>query len=376
MAAVKDYYKILGLKKGATPDEIKRAYRKLARKHHPDLNPGDKSSEEKFKDINEAYDVLGDAKKKEDYDNFGRSSFGPGGADFGGFGGAGQRPFDDVFEFGFGDIFGDVFGTGGVEEKLRSRAGGARASIRKGADIIANMELSLEEAFGGVTRSMTIMREVSCEACGGTGIASSTVCPRCNGTGSLSQSKGFFKVAHPCPDCGGLGRKVTKHCASCNGQGKSFNTTATNVKIPPGVGNGSVVKLKGRGNAGMGGGPAGDLKIRITVRDHPVFERKGDDIYLKLPLTFGEAALGARVEVPTIDGHAVMTIPPGTQGGQRFKLSGKGFIGPGSGERGNMYVETLIAVPKNIDAKTEAAIKSIEQAYRESPRKGLNKRGH
>lgn len=366
MANAKDYYEILGLKKGASIDEIKKAYRKLARKHHPDLNPGDKASEDRFKEINNAYTTLSDPKKKEEYDNYGRSGFdwsGAGGAG-GGAGGGAAPSYDDAFEFGFGDILSEMFGGG-------AQAGHRAQSAARGSDLVTGISVTLEEAFTGTTKKITLSREIPCTVCNATGIESANTCPTCQGTGKLQAAKGFFRVAQRCMDCGGVGRKVTKVCSPCKGQGKTFVSETANVRIPAGVDDGSTVRLRGMGNAGSGGGPAGDLRLKITVVPHPLFERKGEDIYLKLPVTFGEAALGAKVEVPTIDGNTMMTIPAGTQGGQKFKLTGKGFIKPGSAARGTMFVIAEIAVPKDIDGSARKAIEEIERAYAENPRKGM-----
>jgi molecular chaperone DnaJ len=356
MAKVKDYYEILGVKRGASTDEIKRAYRKLARKCHPDLNPGDKACEERFKELSEAYAVLSDPKKREEYDSFGRSPFEGRGFDFG------SQNFEDVFGFGFGDIFSDMFGTGMREARVRPA---------RGADLVSSVDITLEEAFNGARKRLTVMREAQCGSCGGTGVASSTPCTRCKGSGRLQTSKGFFRVASRCPECGGTGTRVTRACKSCDGRGKAYRSETVDVKIPPGVEDGSVMRLKGMGNAGAGGGPNGDLRLKVNVLRHPVFERKGLDVFLKLPVTFGEASMGAKVEVPTIDGKAVMTLPSGTQGGQRFKLSGKGFPKQGGGPRGNMYVDTVIAVPRDISPAVKDAVKTIESAYTENPRKGM-----
>lgn len=323
MAAIKDYYATLGLPKAAGIDEVKKAFRRLARKYHPDLNPGDKAAEEKFKEINEAYSVLGDTKKKEEYDRFGRA---PGhGAPFEAGPGFGAPPFEDVFEFGFGDIFSEMFGARGRPEAV------------KGGDILAKLEVSLEESFAGMTKRMTYTRET------------------------------------PCATCGGSGHKITKACKNCGGRAIIAETERLDVRIPPGAETGSTLRIRGMGSTGAGGGPAGDLRIRITVRPHKLFERRHADLFMKLPVTFGEAALGARIEVPTLDGTAMMTIPKGTQGGQRFKLRGKGFVPPGGGARGDMYVDIIIAVPE-IDKETEASVRKIDSAYSEDPRKEFLKR--
>jgi molecular chaperone DnaJ len=357
---VKDYYETLGVEKKASQDEIKKAFRRLARKYHPDLNPGDKTAEQKFKEINEAYGILSDEKKRAEYDQFGRTPFEGGGPGFD------YRTYTsgDSFDFGgFGDIFSDMFGAGGRRESYAMR----------GPDMVMGLDLSLEEAFSGVTRPISFVREAPCKACGGTGAETYQQCDKCKGTGKVSASKGFFRVAQHCSACGGTGRKVTKVCAACGGNGKTTHTESLKVKIPAGADNGSRVRLKGMGGAGQGGGPAGDLQIEITVRNHPIFKRKGDNILIDVPVTIGEAALGAKIEVPTIDGAAAMTLPPGTQGGQKFKLSGKGFPAAKTGRRGDQLVTIHIAVPKSVSEKGRNALREVETLYDESPRKGMVK---
>ncbi|MBI5025717.1 MAG: molecular chaperone DnaJ [Nitrospirae bacterium] len=348
VTAAKDYYEILGVGRDATDAEIKKAFRRLARKYHPDLNPGDKAAEQKFKEISEAYEILSDPKKRADYDRFGKAVFeGPG---FEGF-----RPSDFGFDFGFGgveDIFSDLFG-----ERLRPRA------AYKGADMVMGLELSLEEAFKGTTRPITITREIMCKTCGGSGAEAYQTCDKCKGTGKIQTARGFFRMTQSCTSCGGTGRKITKACKACAGRGKTALTETLNVKIPAGVDTGSMVKLRGMGEAGEGGGPAGDLHIEITVRPHPVFNRKGDDLYVDVPVTIGEATLGGKINVPTIDGAASMTLPPGTDSGQKFKLKGKGMPNR-SGVRGDEFVIIKIVVPKRVTAKTKEALQEVEKAYK------------
>lgn len=357
---VKDYYEVLGVDKKASQDEIKKAYRKLARKYHPDLNQGDKSAEQKFKEINEAYEVLGDEKKRAEYDQYGRSPFEGGGPGFD------YRAYTsaDRFDFGgFGDIFSDLFSAGG----------GQGATELKGPDLVMGLELSLEEAFTGVTKPISFAREMQCPACGGSGAETYQQCDSCKGTGKVQTSKGFFKMSQHCSACGGSGRKTTKACGSCAGRGKIIHQESIKVKIPAGADTGSRVRLKRMGGPGQAGGLPGDLQIEIKVREHPIFKRTGDSIYVEVPVTFGEAALGAKIEVPTLDGASAMTLPAGTQSGQKFKLSGKGFPSAKTGKRGDQYVTIKVAVPKNVTDKAKNAIQEIEALYKESPRKGMVK---
>ncbi len=356
---MKDYYKILGIDKQASADEIKKAYRKLARKYHPDLNPGDKNSEHKFKKINDAYEVLGDKKKKEEYDQFGGSPHETGGPGFD----FRTQAAGDRFEFGgFGDIFSDTFNVKSESVDLR------------GPDLVMSLDLTLEEAYSGVTRPITFKRDVSCHACNGTGAEASTRCDKCKGTGKVTASKGFFRMSQHCSTCGGTGTRITKTCKECRGAGKIFKTENIKVKIPAGVDSGSRVRIRRMGGAGQGNGPAGDLQIEIHVKKHPLFTRKGNDLYIDVPVTFDEAVLGAKIDVPTINAVTTMTLPAGTQSGQKFKLSGKGFPSSKTGKKGDQYVNIKIVVPKNIPEKAVAAIKEIGALYGESPRKGMVKR--
>lgn len=355
--SAKDYYETLGVSRKATQDEIKKAFRKLARKYHPDLNPGDKNAEQKFKELNEAYAVLGDEKKRADYDRFGHSGF-QGGPGFD------YRAYTsgDRFDFGgFGDIFSDLFGS-----NMRGRP----ADI-PGPDLVMSMELTLEEAFTGVTKPVSFNRDFTCSRCGGTGAESSENCSACQGTGKVTSSKGFFRMSQACAQCHGTGKKTTKPCRNCGGSGKTIKAEHIKVKIPAGADTGSRVRIRGMGGAGEGSGPSGDLQIEITVRPHPLFVRKDENLYLDLPVTFGEAALGARVEVPTLDGIASMTLPAGTQSGQKLKLSAKGFPSTKTGSRGDLIITVKVAVPKKVPDASRHAVEEIEALYTESPRKGL-----
>jgi molecular chaperone DnaJ len=352
-ATTKDYYQTLGVGKDASQEDLKKAYRKLARKYHPDLNPGDKASEEKFKEINEAYAVLGDEKKRAEFDKGGTFNFE-------GFGGSGGGGFDAS---GFADIFGDIFGGRFPHEAAQSR----------GEDLVMGLDLSLEEAFAGTTMNIPVSRSVACETCKGKGAESFETCQKCHGSGQVQTSRGFLKIAQPCHECGGSGKKAVSPCKKCGGRGSIFTTETLKVKIPAGAEDGSLIRLKGKGNAGRGGGPSGDLLIEISIRLHPVFQKKGTDITVQMPVTFGEAALGAKIEVPTLDGSSMMKLPPGTQGGQRFKLSGKGYVTK-SGHRGDEFVEIRIAVPRNIPDDAKDAISAIEALYAENPRKKLGEK--
>ncbi|MGE5893608.1 MAG: molecular chaperone DnaJ [bacterium] len=357
--SIKDYYEILGVKKDASQDEIKKVYRKLARKYHPDLNPNNKEAEKKFKEISEAYAVLGDPKKRKEYDEAGPAAFGFEG--FSGFGSKGYPGGPEQEEFG--DFFSNIFG-------FERDFSGHQVRMR-GADLESSLDLSLEEAFHGVTRTVTMNRETSCASCGGSGAESSRQCPTCRGTGKAQTSKGFFKMVQACHECGGTGKIITKRCALCGGRGTLVRQEPVKIKIPAGVDAGSRVKVKGMGAPGQAGGPAGDLYFGITVLPHPLFRREGDDLSVKVPLTLSEAALGAKIKIPTIDGELVMTIPPGTSGGKRFKLSGKGMPSPKSGKRGDQYAEVSLVLPQKLDEKAKELLRELDNYYTESPRKGM-----
>jgi len=363
----KDYYKILGVSKDASQKEIKDAYRKLARQYHPDANPGNRAeAEEKFKEISQAYDVLGDPKKRAEYDQATRlfgTGFGP---DFRGFG---TRGFEDVFTDlgfgGFGDIF-DLF-TG------RTRA---RQASERGKDIYYTINLSFEDAVRGVTTHINVPQEGVCSTCQGSGAkpgTSPTTCPVCQGRGIISRNQGFFSLSTPCNKCLGQGVVIENPCPECRGSGRVSQVKKLTVRIPPGVDDGSRIEVRGKGEAGLRGGPPGDLYIITRVSPHPLFKRKGSDIYLDLPITFTEAALGATVEVPTLDGTVSLKISPGTQSGQVFRLAGKGVPRPGRGGQGDMYVVTRLVVPTRLNRREREILSQFGEIHREDVRAKFRK---
>lgn len=381
MAQREDYYNLLGVKRGATPDEIRKAYRRLARKYHPDVNPGDKAAEEKFKRISEAYDVLSDAKKREVYDKFGSYSetmrdaaaqgAGRGGFDFGGFdwgvftGGAGAGQGSATSGGSFRDIFSDLFGGG------RSSAQ-AQPQAMRGADIEVPLALSFEEAINGLTTSITVQRSEVCSRCHGSGEAGTEVvtCPTCQGSGKISSGGGFLRFDQSCPDCGGSGKR-RRSCPVCAGRGTMPKSETVKVRIPAGVDTGSRVRVAGKGNAGVRGGPAGDLFIVTNVAPHRIFTRKGDNIYCTIPVTLPEAALGAKIEVPTVTGKAQLRIPPGTQSGQVFRLRQRGAPSLRGQTRGDQYVEVKIALPKIIDEDSKELLRQFARRNPENPRREM-----
>ena len=354
--AKRDYYEVLGVARDASEDALKKAYRKLAMKWHPDRNQGNKEAEAKFKELNEAYDILKDPERRAAYDRYGHAAFEPGKPAAGpsGFGGGGGSPFGGALE----DIFEEMF----------SRFGGAGRgwSTRRGADLRAQVEISLEEAFAGTKTTIRIPITVTCEACQGTGTERSTssgvqTCWTCGGQGKVRAQQGFFLIEHTCPTCGGSGRAIKNPCKICQGTGQVQRERNLSVTIPPGVEDGTCIRLAGEGEAGLHGTPIGDLYVDVAVRPHPIFQRDGANIYIRVPLRMTQAALGGYVEVPTIDGgRARVTIPAGTQTGDQFRLRGKGFSVLRSTARGDMYVQVSVETPRNLTPRQRELLEQFE----------------
>ena len=354
----RDYYEVLGVSKSASDEEIKKAYRKLAKQYHPDMNPGDKTAEAKFKEVNEAYEVLSDKDKKARYDQFGHAgvdpNFNPGAGGFGGFGGGfGGMDFD------LGDIFSSFFGGGA------GGGGGARRNgPQRGGDIRVQLTIDFTEAAFGCEKEITVARTETCADCGGTGCAKGTtaeVCPDCHGTGTVRTQRqtimGTMMSTSPCSRCGGTGKIIHQPCPTCRGTGSAKRQKKITVKVPAGIDDGQAISLRGQGNAGKNGGPAGDLIIVIALRKHEIFEREGFDVYSEQPITFLQAALGAELEVPTIDGKVKYTLPEGTQTGSTFRLKGKGIPNINGRGRGDQYVTVFVEVPRNLTAEQKEALK-------------------
>ena len=360
----RDYYEVLGVSRGASEDEIKKAYKKMARKYHPDLNPGDKTAEEKVKEVNEAYEVLSDADKKARYDQYGHAGVDPNfGA--GGFGGG----FDGSFDFGdLGDIFGSFFGGG--------FGGGRRTNPnapQRGESIRMSIAISFEEAAFGCEKAVTVERYETCDTCHGNGCAPGTspeVCPDCHGTGTVQVRRqtpmGVFATSSPCPKCGGKGRIIHQPCKDCRGSGMVRKKKTIQASIPAGIDNGQTISIRGQGNAGKNGGPAGDLLITITVRPHELFRREGTSVLCEAPITFTQAVLGAELEIPTIDGKVKYTLPEGTQSGTTFRLKGKGIPSINGRGRGDQYVTVYIETPKNLNKEQKEALKKFAETMGES----------
>ncbi len=350
--ARRDYYETLGIPKQATPEEVKKAYRQLALKYHPDRNPGDKQAEERFKEINEAYSVLSDPQKRQQYD-----TFGPGGPSGQGFG------FEGIGGFGVEDLLNEFFGVGDL-------FGGRRSRARRGADLRYDLEIPFEEAVFGGEREIVVPRTGGCPECGGSGARRGTAperCAACNGRGQVSVQQGFFSMVRTCSRCRGTGEVIKDPCPDCRGGGTVKERRTLKVKIPAGVDSETRLKLRGEGEAGAGGGPPGDLYVVLTVREHPIFVRQGNHLLCEIPVTFAQAALGAQIEVPTLSGKKKITIPGGTQPGAEFVLKGEGVAALHSSRRGNLVARILLEVPKQLTKRQKELLAEFQQLSEESP---------
>ena len=360
MAAKQDYYDLLGVSRSASDEEIKKAYRKLAMKYHPDRNQGDAEAEARFKEVSEAYEVLCDASKRQQYDRFGhdglKSAFGPGGFDF-------QRDFTHVSDLQ--DILGSIFGDGGGLFEDFFGGGGRRRSRtgpQRGSDLRFNLEIDIEEAAFGSVREVTLPISEECGDCAGTGMAKGAkpeACRHCGGRGSVVSGGGFFQVRQTCPVCGGAGSLVTNPCAKCEGSGRMKVRRRMTLKIPKGVDSGSRLRLAGKGEGGGRGGPAGDLYVMVNVRPHELFQRRENDLYCEVPVPFEIAALGGEVQVPTIDGYAKVKLTPGTENGKVFRLRGRGMPDVDGYGRGAMHVRVVIEAPVKLNSAQRKALKAF-----------------
>ena len=360
--AKRDYYTTLGLSRDATEEDIKKSYRKLAMKHHPDRNPDDKSSEEKFKEAKEAYEILTDARKRAAYDQYGHAGVDPSAGFGGGRGGAGPEGFGG-FADAFGDIFGEIFGQQG-------RGGGS--GVYRGADLRYNLELSLEDAARGTEVKIRIPAMEGCETCHGTGAKPGTqpkTCGTCGGRGEVRVSQGFFSIQQACPTCHGTGKVIPEPCATCHGAGRLKKHKTLSVKIPSGVDTDDRIRLTGEGEAGLNGGPSGDLYVVVSLKPHQVFQRDAADLHCELPISFATAALGGELEIPTLDGHATIKVPPETQSGQTFRLRNKGIRPVRGSVQGDLYCHVAIETPVKLTSRQKELLREFEAINEEDPGK-------
>ncbi len=369
MADKRDYYEVLGVSKDASVEEIKKAYRTMAKKYHPDLNPGDKTAEAKFKEANEAYEVLSDTDKKTKYDRFGHAgvdpNFGAGQGGFGGFGGAGGMEFD------LGDLFGSIFGGG--------FGGGAKANPnapRRGSDIRTVVSVSFEEAAKGCNRTVNFNRIEVCDECSGSGAAKGTsvqTCPDCGGKGQVSAQQrtpfGVISTSKPCPRCGGKGTHTPTPCSKCNGAGRVRRNASLNISIPAGIDDGQMFSIRGEGNKGTNGGPPGDLGVAVSVMPHPFYERDGNNVWCEVTVSFVQAALGDELRVPTLDGVVQYTLPAGTQPGDIFKLKGRGIQSVNGHGKGDQLIKIVVSVPKNLNQQQKDLLNQFNASFGAEPPK-------
>ncbi len=355
----RDYYETLGVQKGASDREIKKAYKRLAMKYHPDRTQGDKEKEETFKQVKEAYEVLGDEQKRAAYDQYGHAAFEQGGMGGGGFGGG--QDFGDIF----GDVFGDIFGGG-------RRGGGGGSRARRGSDLRYNLEMSLEDAVKGKSVEIKVPTYVACEPCDGTGAKKGTsakTCPTCHGHGQVQMRQGLFAVQQTCPTCNGKGKVISDPCNSCHGEGRVQKTKTLNAKIPAGVDTGDRIRLSGEGEAGEHGAPAGDLYVQVNVKEHPIFVRDENHLYCEVPISFTTAALGGEIEVPTLGGKVKLKIPKETQTGKMFRLRGKGVKSVRSSSTGDLMCKVVVETPVNLSGDQADLLRQLDEKMGKSTAK-------
>ncbi|WP_127025353.1 molecular chaperone DnaJ [Rheinheimera mangrovi] len=345
----RDYYEVLGVEKGADDKEIKKAYKRLAMKYHPDRTQGDKAMEEKFKEVQEAYEILSDDQKRAAYDNYGHAGVDPNRG-----GGGGGADFNDIF----GDVFGDIFGGG--------RRGGGQSRAQRGSDLRYNLELNLEDAVRGKSVEIKVPTWVSCDVCDGSGAKKGTQaksCPTCHGAGQVTMRQGFFAVQQTCPTCSGRGKIIPDPCTKCHGDGRVEKTKTLSVKIPAGVDTGDRIRLAGEGEAGQFGAPAGDLYVQVHVKEHPIFVRDGNNLYCDVPISFSTAALGGEIDVPTLDGRVKLKIPAETQTDKMFRLRGKGVQSVRGGGVGDLVCKVVVETPVNLSDKQKDLMRQLDESW-------------
>ena len=355
--AKRDFYEILGVAKNASEDDIKKSYRKLAMKYHPDRNPDNKEAEEKFKEVKEAYEMLTNPEKREAYDRYGHAGVDPNMGGGGGGGGFGAGGFGDL-----GDIFGDIFGGG------RGRGGGGGPQVYRGADLRYNLEITLEQAANGYETTIRVPSWDKCDTCHGSGAKPGTqpvTCTTCAGHGQVRMQQGFFSIQQTCPKCHGNGKIIPEPCAACGGAGRIKRNKTLEVKIPAGIDNGMRIRSTGNGEPGTNGGPAGDLYVEIHIKPHAVFQREGDDLHCEMPISFSKAALGGEIEVPTLTGKVSFTVPEGTQTGKTFRLKGKGIKGVRSGYVGDLFCHVNVETPVKLTDKQKDLLREFERSTNE-----------
>ena len=351
--AKRDYYEVLGVSKTASADEMKKAYRRLAMKYHPDRNKDDADSEQKFKEAKEAWEVLSDAEKRAAYDRFGHAGVNASAGGGPGPGGFGAEGFGDIF----GDVFGDIFGGG--------RRGGSQ--VFRGADLAYELRLDLEKAVSGDNVTIDVSTQVTCDTCGGSGAkpgTQPTTCTTCGGVGQVRMQQGFFSIQQTCPTCKGTGKIITDPCETCHGAGRVRKTKTLSVKVPAGVDDGDRIRLTGEGEAGRNGGPAGDLYVEIRVNPHKLFDRDGADLACEVPVSFATATLGGEVELPTLDGHVSLKVPAGTQSGKTFRLRGKGVVTVRDPRKGDLFARVLVETPVNLTADQKSQLEKFDKSLR------------